>query len=571
MSLTSSITVKSVFADDIRRFDVSREIPFEDFAKLVRQMYGLEGPIVIRYVDDENEMITITSDVGLREAFSLFIAGAVRMLKFHVQGKLKSETVQTSPPVVIHASNVPATSPAPAPTPASAPASGPASSSRIEVIGLFKELVTDSVAAPFLSPAAQLFLGALASPSTTVAQAIDRVLNTFSVLRDRPSVVALMQHLPRHIQNMETLRQRIPPATMMIVSMMVPQFLQNPMLLSTMLDAGSLPDIFRNLGGSPNPWDGLNQNSASEPVSDSKTAQEDSEDDEGDDDNDDQKDVVAPSVPSDVHLNVVCDGCGQNPIFGFRYQCSICTDYDLCSACEAKDVHQADHPLIKMRSPNVVPQPALPRGVSPGVMPTGFMPQNFMPTGFMPNMQEIMQGRRGGKGGGRGLGLGPRAKLLKEINFPDFTEVSSSQTLVKTWQMQNSGTVSWPTGTKLMYVRGDLPFENSFAVETASSGAIVEVSAMVRTPQSSGKYRSVFRLVDASGKKFGPRLVFAVNVQASTASQTQPVPQPSAPSKYANQLAVLKAMGYDNEQLNQYYLEIHDGNVEAVSNMLLEQ
>lgn len=39
-----------------RRFVVSHEATFEDFANLLRQMYGLQGPMIIRYVDDENEV-----------------------------------------------------------------------------------------------------------------------------------------------------------------------------------------------------------------------------------------------------------------------------------------------------------------------------------------------------------------------------------------------------------------------------------------------------------------------------------------------------------------------------------
>lgn len=585
MSLTSSnsnVTVKSVFADDIRRFGVSREITFEDFAKLIRQMYGLEGPMTIRYLDDENEMITVTTDVGLREAFSLVVAGAVKILKFHIQGELKpAELKHDDPPVTIHSQ---ATAPVPSSTqtstsnPAPAPAPSPTPTSKAEVIRLFKDLLADPVAIPLLAPAVQFLLNTLANPSLTVAQAIDSLFAAFPALRDRPSVIALMQHLPYHIQNMEALRRSIPPAYLTFVSMMAPQFLQNPMVLSMMLDAGQLPDFLRGMGenvnprgfnplANSNPW--ANQNvDANQPNSgnDSKTTKVDSDDDE-DEDDEDEEGPTDTSGASGLHMNVTCDGCGQNPIIGFRYKCSVCPDYDLCTNCEAKNVHQADHPLIKMRSPGAVSGPVLP-GIPAGVMPSGFMPQNFMPTGFMPNMQEIMQGGRQG-----GLGLGrrrPKAKLLKEVTLLDHTEVGPSQSLVKTWQLQNNGLLAWPIGTKLLYVRGDLPFENSFGVDSANPGAIVEVSAAVRTPQSLGKYRSIFRLADMSGKKFGPKLVCAVTVRAPSEIPVSVVPPVVAP-KFANQLAILKSMGYENEQLNQYLLEIHNGNVEAVSNMLLEQ
>jgi len=52
-----------------------------------------------------------------------------------------------------------------------------------------------------------------------------------------------------------------------------------------------------------------------------------------------------------VHEGITCDGCQQSPITGIRFKCRVCPDYDLCTSCEAKDVHPADHPLIKFKVP----------------------------------------------------------------------------------------------------------------------------------------------------------------------------------------------------------------------------
>jgi len=44
------------------------------------------------------------------------------------------------------------------------------------------------------------------------------------------------------------------------------------------------------------------------------------------------------------HFGVSCDGCNQNPIVGQRFKCTVCPNYDLCESCNAKGVHK-EHTL----------------------------------------------------------------------------------------------------------------------------------------------------------------------------------------------------------------------------------
>jgi hypothetical protein len=50
----------------------------------------------------------------------------------------------------------------------------------------------------------------------------------------------------------------------------------------------------------------------------------------------------------------VCDNCNRR-IFGIRYKCGNCEDFDLCSECESKGVefhhHPSDHLFVKIRKP----------------------------------------------------------------------------------------------------------------------------------------------------------------------------------------------------------------------------
>lgn len=46
------------------------------------------------------------------------------------------------------------------------------------------------------------------------------------------------------------------------------------------------------------------------------------------------------------HVNIECDGCGENPIKGARFKCSVCKNFDYCSTCEDRLGHE--HPFLKI-------------------------------------------------------------------------------------------------------------------------------------------------------------------------------------------------------------------------------
>eukprot|EP00475_Leptophrys_vorax_P025081 TRINITY_DN34_c0_g1_i10.p1 TRINITY_DN34_c0_g1~~TRINITY_DN34_c0_g1_i10.p1 ORF type:complete len:240 (-),score=46.89 TRINITY_DN34_c0_g1_i10:350-1069(-) len=52
-----------------------------------------------------------------------------------------------------------------------------------------------------------------------------------------------------------------------------------------------------------------------------------------------------------VHSGVTCDACGQKPIVGARYNCTMCVDYDLCEECEARGEHSF-HSFVKLKQPD---------------------------------------------------------------------------------------------------------------------------------------------------------------------------------------------------------------------------
>ncbi|KAJ1889932.1 hypothetical protein LPJ66_007763, partial [Kickxella alabastrina] len=71
-----------------------------------------------------------------------------------------------------------------------------------------------------------------------------------------------------------------------------------------------------------------------------------------------------------VHRGTTCNSCRETPIRGVRYKCAQCADVDLCSACEAHDLH-AQHMLLKINvplPPLVSARTPLVRRMFPGVL-----------------------------------------------------------------------------------------------------------------------------------------------------------------------------------------------------------
>jgi len=112
------------------------------------------------------------------------------------------------------------------------------------------------------------------------------------------------------------------------------------------------------------------------------------------------------------------------------------------------------------------------------------------------------------------------AHFVKDSTVPDDTVFTPGFETTKTWRIKNTGKDAWPEGTKLVYVGGnwdmkdckvDVPFE-----QQARPGANVDVSVKVTTPKAPGKYSARFQLQLPGGRKFGHK--FWVNVKVASAS-----------------------------------------------------
>ncbi|KAI1284962.1 E3 ubiquitin-protein ligase MIB1 [Halotydeus destructor] len=61
---------------------------------------------------------------------------------------------------------------------------------------------------------------------------------------------------------------------------------------------------------------------------------------------------IIDSAPTGVkHDGTLCDICKQQPIFGIRWKCAVCSNYDLCSVCYHGDKHNLKHQHYRILAP----------------------------------------------------------------------------------------------------------------------------------------------------------------------------------------------------------------------------
>ncbi|KAM3586007.1 hypothetical protein VKS41_002538 [Umbelopsis sp. WA50703] len=297
-----------------------------------------------------------------------------------------------------------------------------------------------------------------------------------------------------------------------------------------------------------------------------------------------QRPPVANEHDTSHHSGVRCDGC-EKWIYGVRYKCGNCADFDFCSRCEASANHDPKHVFLKIKRPvngpifsNVPLLPNLYAFNAPSYAPQApeapqapqMKQKDRSPTstafGVFPNkastsrsVDEQTLNELGDKlerlsTSGKMKVATPEqalekpsepspaasvisssqpelfARFVDDVNIPDGTVVVARSRFLKIWNMANEGNQEWPQGTQLMFCGGDMLSPSSatttFAVPVTKSGKNAYVTADLQAPSKPGRYVSYFRLVTPTGVRFGHRVWCDIVVeneeqQGSSASSSQ--------------------------------------------------
>jgi len=115
--------------------------------------------------------------------------------------------------------------------------------------------------------------------------------------------------------------------------------------------------------------------------------------------------------------------------------------------------------------------------------------------------------------------------FIQDVTVVDGTPIAANQTFPKIWKFQNTGRTTWPAGTTLVYETGDRLSEfDSIVVANAQPGESVDVLVLMKAPSKPGRYISYWRLSLPNGTSFGQRVWADILVTQPESSPVVEVP-----------------------------------------------
>jgi next-to-BRCA1 protein 1 len=478
------LVLKIKFGDDTRRLTVESAPTFAQLTVLLKQLFpNLSDPFQVKYEDEDRDLITITTDLELKESVNVSSVTqsslGAPVLRLFLTASTQSAPAPNARP---GKEEVPFEQKASEQTPPPNPFAGFANIPFAQLLN--NPALLQSIAGPFLNnpQLIQSLLGQYMSSMGSGGQQ-----------PNIPDLTQLFQGLGLN-QPTNSAEQPNPQQTAQGFA----QLLNNPMVKDFL---PQLMSMFGNFAQN-NPFA---QQPASNPVNTPK--------DEGE----------------QQHPGVVCDGCG-NGISGIRYKCNNCPDFDLCQTCEAKGgVHDASHVFLKIAKP---------------VQNFGRGCPYKRP--WAPDRERKCGGRWGGwHHGGNWAQRAPQdpstaqgpqspqqpryfARFVSDVTIDDGSNLNPGQAFVKIWKLRNESTVAWPENTRLAFVGGDkLSNVEAVAVLAVEPGNEVDIAVDMSAPSKPGRYVGYWRLAAPDGSRFGQRVWVDITVIPEEAAA---VPEPvSAP------------------------------------------
>lgn len=109
------------------------------------------------------------------------------------------------------------------------------------------------------------------------------------------------------------------------------------------------------------------------------------------------------------------------------------------------------------------------------------------------------------------------AKLIDET-VPDDTLFAKNSRFTKTWKLENSGTTTWNSNYKLIYIYGEIMTESLIIniTKDVAPKVQVEIPVVFQAPDKDGTYISYFQMMNDKGQQFGEQIWVKIIVGAVT-------------------------------------------------------
>jgi hypothetical protein len=90
------LVVKIKYGEDTRRITIDYTPRFVDLSKMLRQLFGSIGStFVIKYLDDEGDLVSLSSDLELKEALSVSTKQTTQVLRLFAFGTVPTNLFLT--------------------------------------------------------------------------------------------------------------------------------------------------------------------------------------------------------------------------------------------------------------------------------------------------------------------------------------------------------------------------------------------------------------------------------------------------------------------------------------------
>ena len=115
--------------------------------------------------------------------------------------------------------------------------------------------------------------------------------------------------------------------------------------------------------------------------------------------------------------------------------------------------------------------------------------------------------------------------FVADLTVPDGTYVDPGQNFDKVWRIKNTGTCTWDSSYKFVFVQGDpLGGQNQSIGGSVAPGQTYDVSIAMTAPTTPGTYGGQWQMANGQGIAFGTRVWVQIVVPAPAGSQPEPIP-----------------------------------------------